>query len=68
VTGSGFVVGTTATAFKFGTASSKSVNCTSTTSCTVITPPHAAGTVDVKATVGGITSPKSSSTDEFTFT
>ncbi len=58
VTGSGFVTGSTGTAFKFG-AKVKSVTCTTTTSCTVITPKHAAGTVDVTATVDKVTSAKS---------
>jgi hypothetical protein len=51
VTGSGFALGSTATSFMFGKVKSKSVNCTSATSCTVSTPAGAAGTVDVKATV-----------------
>jgi hypothetical protein len=67
VTGTGFALGTTATTFKFGSVKSKSVNCASSTGCTVIAPPHAAGTVDVKATVNAITSPKSSATDQFTY-
>lgn len=66
VSGSGFALGS-ATVFRFGTAKAASVNCASSTTCAVIAPPHAAGTVDVKATVNGIASPKSSATDEFTY-
>jgi len=66
VTGAGFALGTTATVFKFGSVKSKSVSCTSSTTCTVIAPPHLAGTVDVKATVSAITSPKAAG-DQFTY-
>ena len=49
VSGAGFALGT-GTKFKFGNAASKSVNCTSTTSCLVVVPAQsAAGAVDVKA-------------------
>ncbi|MCW3033705.1 MAG: hypothetical protein JWM60_2050, partial [Solirubrobacterales bacterium] len=51
ITGAGFAVGAGATKFKFGKASSKSVQCASTTSCTALVPAAgAAGTVDVVAT------------------
>jgi alpha-tubulin suppressor-like RCC1 family protein len=50
VSGAGFALGA-GTKFKFGKAASKSVNCTSTTSCLVKVPAQStAGTVDVKAT------------------
>jgi hypothetical protein len=58
VTGTGFALGKTATIFKFGTTLGKSVNCTSTTTCAVVSPAHAAGTVDVKATVNNVSSAK----------
>jgi hypothetical protein len=67
VTGTGFALGTTATKVKFGTTTSKSVNCTSTTECTVMTPAHKAGTVDVKATVSKLSSPTNPPADEFTY-
>jgi IPT/TIG domain len=67
VTGSGFALGSTATVFKFGAVKSQSVNCTSSTACTVLAPAHAAATVDVKATVSAVSSPKSTATDQFTF-
>lgn len=49
VTGQGFSPG--ATAFAFGSAKVQSVECTSDTSCTVLAPAHAAGTVNVTAAV-----------------
>ena len=50
VSGAGFALGS-ATKFKFGRATAKSVSCTSTTSCTLVVPAQAAaGTVDVLAT------------------
>lgn len=65
VTGSGFALGS-ATIFKFGSPKATAVNCSSSTTCTMLTPPHAAATVNVKATVAGIASPKSSG-DQFTY-
>jgi hypothetical protein len=67
VTGTGFALGKTATVFKFGPAKATSVECTSTTECTVVSPAHAAGIVDVKATVNKITSATSRPADEFTY-
>jgi alpha-tubulin suppressor-like RCC1 family protein len=68
VTGSGFALGTTGTTFKFGALLSPSVDCTSTTQCTVVSPARkSAGTVDVKATVGKPSSPKSAPADQFTY-
>jgi large repetitive protein len=64
--GSGFALGATATTFKFGTAKSSSVNCLSSTECEVVAPPHAAGTVDVTATVGKVSSPRTSA-DHYTY-
>jgi hypothetical protein len=58
VTGTGFALGS-ATAFKFGGTGAKSVNCGSATECTMESPKHAIGPVDVKATVNGVASPKS---------
>ena len=66
VTGSGFRLGTKATIFKFGSTRSPSVNCTSTTACSVTAPAHEAGVVDVKATVNGTASRKSPAA-EFTY-
>ncbi|HMD57285.1 MAG TPA: IPT/TIG domain-containing protein [Solirubrobacteraceae bacterium] len=67
VTGSGFVLGTSETAIRFGSAKAASVDCTSSTSCTVRTPPHPAGTVDVIATVAGVASVKSPPADQYTY-
>jgi large repetitive protein len=66
VTGAGFALGTTATKFMFGTAKATSVNCTSSTECKVSSPAHAAGKVDVKATVNKQSSPKTAA-DQFTY-
>jgi alpha-tubulin suppressor-like RCC1 family protein len=66
VTGSGFALGTTATRFLFGSTRATSVNCTSTTTCTVVSPAHAAGTVGVRAVVKGVSSPPRPA-DRFTY-
>jgi hypothetical protein len=65
VTGSGFVPG--ATTLRFGTTAGKEVSCTTSEACTVTTPKHEAGTVDVVAVVNKVASPKTSA-DHFTFT
>jgi alpha-tubulin suppressor-like RCC1 family protein len=67
VTGAGFVEGANKTRFKFGTVKGTSVNCTSTTSCTVTSPPHAAGTVDVRAIANKLVSAKNPPADQFTY-
>jgi outer membrane protein assembly factor BamB len=67
VTGTGFLVGNTATIFKFGSIQAASVNCTSTTKCTAVSPAHEVGTVDVKATVNKVSSVKNAPGDRFTF-
>jgi hypothetical protein len=67
VTGSGFALGASATIFKFGTAKATGVNCTSSTACTVIASAHAAGTVEVKATVNKIASGKEPPGNQFTY-
>jgi hypothetical protein len=66
ITGSGFVTAKGATTFKFGTAKATEVECSSSTSCTATAPAHAAGTVDVKATVNKASSPKNIG-DHFTY-
>jgi hypothetical protein len=66
VTGTGFAIGKTATVLKFGTTKGTAVNCGSTTSCTVTSPAHVAGTVDVRATVNKVTSPKAVA-DQFSY-
>jgi hypothetical protein len=67
ITGTGFALGSIATSFLFGTTKGTSVNCTTTTECTVISPAHSAGKVDVKATVNKVASPKNSPADQFTY-
>jgi hypothetical protein len=66
VRGTGFGLGASATVFKFGTAKGTSVDCTSSTECTVVTPADAAETVSLTATVNKVISPKTSA-DEFTY-
>jgi IPT/TIG domain len=66
ITGSGFALGTTATTIKFGAAASQSVNCTSSTQCTAVSPKHAVAIVDVRATVNGVVSAKTTA-DHFRY-
>ena len=69
VTGSGFEPGTSGTTFVFGKAAAASVECSSSTTCTMVSPPSAkgkAGTVQVRATVGGKKS--RAETDYFSYT
>ncbi len=52
ITGTGFAVGTGTTVFKFGKSLlATSVDCTSITTCSAVSPAHVAGTVDVRAKV-----------------
>jgi hypothetical protein len=67
VTGTGFGPGTSATTLRFGATPAATVNCASSTSCTVTAPTHKAGIVDVKATVGGQSSKKNAPADQFTY-
>jgi hypothetical protein len=67
VTGDGFAPGESATTFNFADIEVATTNCPSTTMCTMRTPKHALGTVDVKATVSGATSPKNAPADQFTY-
>ena len=67
VTGSGFALGG-ATSFVFGKAQATSVNCASTTSCTMIAPPATkAATVDVRATAGKKKSKKNPPADQYAY-
>jgi alpha-tubulin suppressor-like RCC1 family protein len=65
VTGTGFALGK-GTIFKFEKATGTSVNCTSTTECTVVSPAHVAGKVHVKVIVNKMASPASPG-DLFTY-
>jgi hypothetical protein len=72
VTGKGFLKG--ATTIKFGSAKAISVNCSTweslnpsvETTCTVTSPEHEVGPVDVKATVNKVSSPNTSA-DVYTY-
>jgi hypothetical protein len=66
VTGHGFAPTSNRTLFSFGTTVATSVSCSSSTTCTVMAPAHAVGTVDVRVTVNGTRS-RRSSTDHFTY-
>jgi alpha-tubulin suppressor-like RCC1 family protein len=68
VSGSGFAPGGGATEFKFGKVLASSVECSSTTSCTLVTAATSkAGTVDVVASVGKAKSKKDPLTDQFAY-
>jgi hypothetical protein len=58
VGGTGFALGAGATTFKLGTIPVTSVNCTAITSCTIVLPAHKAGSLDLRATVEKVISPK----------
>lgn len=60
ITGAGFVPGAGGTIFKFGSAAGKSVNCSSTETCTLLSPKHEPATVEVRATVNKVSSVKPS--------
>jgi hypothetical protein len=66
VTGTGFLPGTTETNFKFGSLTPTSVECVSDTTCTMTSPAHSPGTVDVRATLGGFQTPITPA-DQFTY-
>jgi alpha-tubulin suppressor-like RCC1 family protein len=68
VSGSGFAVGTGATAFRFGRVGGTSVQCSSTSSCTFVTPAaKKAGVIEVKAVVGEAKSKLTPPADQFTY-
>jgi IPT/TIG domain len=60
VTGAGFIPGSSGTAFRFGTAAGKGVSCNSSEACTVLSPAHASGSVEVTAVVNKVSSAKPS--------
>ncbi len=67
ITGSGFAVGAGATTFKFGSKKATAVECSSTASCTLLTPAGKAGTVEVTAAVGKLKSADDPPGDQFTY-
>jgi alpha-tubulin suppressor-like RCC1 family protein len=67
VTGTGFAPGTTGTKFTFGSTKATSVSCASSTECTLLSPAHAAGTVEVSAIVNKVSSLKEPPGDDFTY-
>jgi IPT/TIG domain/WD40-like Beta Propeller Repeat len=67
VHGSGFALGTSATTIRFGRMPGSSVDCTSTTVCTVLTPAASAGSVAVTARVSRKTSKQNAPADDFIY-
>jgi alpha-tubulin suppressor-like RCC1 family protein len=68
VSGSGFAPGAGTTGFLFGKAPASSVLCSSSASCTLVTPPgKAAGVLEVVAAVGKAKSAKVPPGDQFTY-
>ncbi|HXN39441.1 MAG TPA: IPT/TIG domain-containing protein [Solirubrobacteraceae bacterium] len=67
VTGTGFATASAATTFKFATKKATSVQCASTTSCTMVAPAGTAGTVNVTAQVNKAISPVNAPADDFTY-
>ena len=67
VTGSGFAPGVNMTVFHFGKVAASSVECATSSECTVVSPPGIAGAVNVRATVAGSTSNKNEPADLFTY-
>ena len=63
IMGGGFALGETV---NFGTVAATSVSCSSSTTCTVVSPAETAGTVDVTVTTAGGTSPIQT-VDQFTY-
>jgi hypothetical protein len=67
ITGSGFAPGTSGTTFAFGAGEATSVSCSSTTSCTAVSPAaKKASTVDVRASVEKVKSEKTAS-DQYAY-
>jgi IPT/TIG domain len=68
VSGNGFAVGAGATVFTFGKGIATSVDCTTSSMCTMLAPAAAkAGAVNVRAKVNGKTSKKNPPADQFTY-
>ncbi len=68
ITGSGFALGSSTT-FEFGKGHATAVNCSSSSTCTAVSPATAkTGKVDVRADVGGKKSKKNPPGDSFTYT
>lgn len=67
VTGTGFIEGAGLTRFLFGKTRATSVVCASTVECTMVSPAHEAGTVNVIAEAHTVKSPVNSPADSFTY-
>jgi phospholipase C len=66
IQGSGFALGSSGTTIRFGSTLASELECPAITTCSATSPPHSAGVVDVKAVVGGQSSPKSAG-DQFAY-
>lgn len=67
ITGTGFSTGASNTVFVFGSLDAINVSCSSSTSCSAITPAGSVGTVDVLAATNGEASTANPPGDEFSF-
>ena len=67
ITGTGFAPGAGATSFKFGSVPATGVECSSHTTCIAVSPKHAVGTVEVKALVNRLPTPKDPPADQFAY-
>jgi alpha-tubulin suppressor-like RCC1 family protein len=68
VTGNGFAIGADTTVFAFGKAPATGVECSSTTSCTLLTPAaKKPGVLDIIAAVGKSKSKKNPPVDQYTY-
>ncbi len=68
ITGAGFATGSGGTGFVFGKTPGTDVSCSSSTMCTVLTPPaKKAEVVDVRATVAAVKGKKAPATDQYTY-
>jgi alpha-tubulin suppressor-like RCC1 family protein len=68
VTGSGFAIGMGTTVFEFGKAPATAVECSSTSSCTLVTPAaKKPGVLDIVAAVGKSKSKKNPPADQYSY-
>ncbi len=67
VTGAGFIPGSGTSSFRFGSRRAASVDCSSSSACTVTVPGRRGGTVHVRSTVNGVVSARNQPGDTFTY-
>lgn len=66
IRGAGFATAASATSVSFGPAPATQVSCPSSSECKAVAPAHAAGTVRIRVTVSGATSPPTPA-DRYTY-